>query len=87
MSSLRRLTSIASHLARPLQPTASSFPSTVQTPKLGSALSTSAPREMSASVKEMVDKAIANNDVVVFSKTWCSVSEQCFNFPACTFTA
>lgn len=40
--------------------------------KLGNAAS--APKEMSASVKENVDKAIKENDVVVFGKSWCSVS-------------
>ena len=41
---------------------------------MGSYLSTnSAPKEMVADVKTLVDDAIANNRAVVFSKTWCPV--------------
>ena len=70
--SIRRLTAITSHLS-PLKTTAIhvNHPHSI---KLGSLLSTSAPSDMSA-VKQNVDDLIAKNAVVVFSKSWCGVSE------------
>ncbi|ORY20708.1 thioredoxin-like protein [Naematelia encephala] len=70
MSAVRRLATLSNHLVTRSLP--SQFNSPVATSfKLGSALSTTTSPEMSASVKQLVDSSIADNKVVVFSKTYC----------------
>jgi hypothetical protein len=67
---LRRLTTLSSHVLRPQHtPLAYKFSTTS---KLGSSASTISPAAMS-SVKQLVDSTIKENDVVVFSKTYCPV--------------
>ncbi|KAK8846783.1 glutaredoxin [Kwoniella newhampshirensis] len=63
-TALRRLTTLSSHI----RPTTRTF-STTHTAKLGSSLSTNI--AMSNEVKSLVDKTIADNKVVVFSKSYC----------------
>ncbi|WOO79214.1 Glutaredoxin-2 [Vanrija pseudolonga] len=67
----RRVNVLAAHLSR-TTPIAARTPTTGSTFKVGSFFSTPAvtPAAMSAA-KELVDKAIAENHVVVFSKSYC----------------
>lgn len=72
----RRVTVLANHLSRTVPTPVTRTPSLLATAKLGSFLSTAAaasPVEMSAA-KTLVDSAIKENDVLVFSKSWCPVS-------------
>ena len=74
MSSIRRLTAISSHITQRYNPLVSPTRPTPPFAKLGSSLSSPSP-EMSAAVKQKVDSAIAEHKVVVFGKTWCTVSD------------
>ena len=65
----RRLTTLSSHVLRPT-PSAYNFSTTS---KLGLSASSISPAAMS-SAKKIVDSAIKDNNVVVFSKTYCPVS-------------
>lgn len=77
----RRVNVLAAHLSR-TTPIAARAPTTGSTLKVGSFFSSPAvtPAAMSAA-KEIVDKAIAENNVVVFSKSYCPVS--CANGGRC----
>lgn len=85
----RRLLNLSSHLR--IQPT-STLPTLTQTSsfssktrpqvqattfKLGSSLSTKIDPAKMSEIKQFVDKAIQDNDVVVFSKSYCPVSVWC----------
>ncbi|WVQ84081.1 glutaredoxin [Cryptococcus sp. DSM 104549] len=62
MSAVRRLTVLSSHLTRTTTPRLTATPA-----KIGSSISTAS----IMSAKSIVDKAIADNKVVVFSKSYC----------------
>lgn len=68
-TALHRLTTLSTHITR--TPISTRYFTTTQTAKIGSSISTP---NMTADVKSLVDKAIADNKVVVFSKTYCPVS-------------
>jgi hypothetical protein len=72
---LRRLVTLQSHLlpSRSLAITAPLATRPLTAFKLGSAFSTAPPADMSE-IKQLVDSTIAENNVVVFSKTYCPVS-------------
>ncbi|KAK1926469.1 thioredoxin-like protein [Papiliotrema laurentii] len=69
---LRRLVTLQSHLlpSRSLAITAPLATRPLTAFKLGSAFSTAPPADMSE-IKQLVDSTIAENNVVVFSKTYC----------------
>ncbi|AAW43119.2 hypothetical protein CNBD4970 [Cryptococcus deneoformans B-3501A] len=65
-TALHRLSTLSTHIIR--APISTRYFATTQTAKIGSSISTP---NMTADVKSLVDKAIADNKVVVFSKTYC----------------
>ncbi|KIR68380.1 glutaredoxin [Cryptococcus bacillisporus CA1873] len=65
-TAFQRLTTLSIHITR--APISTRYFATAQTAKIGSSISTP---NMSSDVKYLVDKAIADNKVVVFSKTYC----------------
>lgn len=74
----RRLHVLASHVARATPPPAqlSSRPTLLASAKVGAAFSSSAPDPADmASAKQLVDSAIKDNDVLVFSKSYCPVGD------------
>lgn len=75
MSIARTLTSSSTRLLTRQPSRISTHSFTFQNFKLGSSFSTTSPA-MSASVKKTVDEAIAQHKVVVFSKSYCPVSDR-----------
>lgn len=80
MFAARRLATVSSHLASVSAPriTAAAAPRIFAAPyaaaKLGSSFSTAASPEAMSNAKTLVDAAIKDNDVLVFSKSYCPVS-------------
>jgi len=69
-TAFRRLTTLSSHVLRSQnKPLAYTFSTTS---KLGASASTVSPAAMSQ-IKQLVDSTIQENNVVVFSKTYCPV--------------
>lgn len=72
LTASRRL--LATHISKPR---ISTRPSVVPTPtlfKIGAAFSTRIDEATMGAVKDFVEKEIKNNDVLIFSKSYCPVS-------------
>lgn len=84
MFAARRLATVSSHFASVSAPRAAAVPLAAARPslfaaprtsaKVGSSFSSAASPEAMSDAKTLVDNAIKDNDVLVFSKSYCPVS-------------